>query len=60
MNEHIEKLFKRNNGILKAADLYSAGATRKEVSAMLNSGEVIRIKRGYISSRTWTSLMKPL
>ena len=47
MNENIDLLFKKYNGFLKAADLYSAEATRKEVSAMLASGEIVRIKRGY-------------
>jgi len=47
MNKSIESLFKKNKGFLKAADLYSAGATRKEVSSMLESGEIVRIKRGY-------------
>ena len=47
MNKKIEQIFKKNNGFLKAADLYSAGVTRKEVAAVLDSGDVIRVKRGY-------------
>ena len=47
MNKNIESLFKKNNGFLKAADLYSAGATRKAVSSMLECGDIVRIKRGY-------------
>ena len=47
MNKNIESLFKKNNGFLKAADLYSAGATRKEVSSMLECGDIMRVKRGY-------------
>ena len=47
MNKKIELIFKKNNGFLKAADLYSAGATRKEVSSMLECGDILRVKRGY-------------
>jgi predicted transcriptional regulator of viral defense system len=47
MNKKIETLFKKNNGFLKAADLYSVGATRSEVSSMLECGDILRIKRGY-------------
>jgi len=47
MKNQIELLFKKNNGFLKAADLYSAGATRKEVSSMLECGDILRVKRGY-------------
>jgi len=47
MKEYVESLFKNNKGFLKAADLYSAGATRKEVAAMLNTDEIVRVKRGY-------------
>ncbi|MCL2496074.1 MAG: type IV toxin-antitoxin system AbiEi family antitoxin domain-containing protein [Clostridiales bacterium] len=47
MNKNIELLFKKNNGFLKATDMYSAGATRREVSAMLDAAEIVRVKRGY-------------
>ena len=47
MRKQIELLFKKNNGFLKAVDLYSAGATRKEVSSMLECGDILRVKRGY-------------
>ena len=47
MNKNIELLFKKSKGFLKAADLYSAGATRKEVSSMLETGSIMRVKRGY-------------
>ncbi|MCL1917290.1 MAG: type IV toxin-antitoxin system AbiEi family antitoxin domain-containing protein [Peptococcaceae bacterium] len=47
MNKTIEFLFDKNKGYAKAADLYSAGATRKEVSSMLESGDIMRVKRGY-------------
>lgn len=47
MNSSIEELFIKNNGIVKAADLYSAGATRKEVSSLLCCGDIVRLKRGY-------------
>ena len=47
MNKTIEFLFEKNKGYAKAADLYSAGATRKEVSLMLESGDIMRVKRGY-------------
>jgi predicted transcriptional regulator of viral defense system len=47
MNKKVKALFNKNKGYLKAADLYSAGATRKEVSSMLKLGNIVRIKRGY-------------
>jgi len=47
LNKTIEFLFEKNKGYAKAADLYSAGATRKEVSLMLESGDIMRVKRGY-------------
>lgn len=47
MNENIKLLFEKNNGYLKASDLYSAGVTRRQVSAMLEFGEAVRLKRGY-------------
>jgi len=47
MKKEIINLFHKNNGLLKAVDLYSAGATRKDVSKSLEAGDVIRIKRGY-------------
>lgn len=47
MKKEIVHLFQKNNGLLKAADLYSAEATRKEISKLLDSGDIVRIKRGY-------------
>jgi predicted transcriptional regulator of viral defense system len=47
MCSKIELLFRENHGVLKAADLYSAGATRNEVSLMLECGDIVRVKRGY-------------
>ena len=47
MRKQIELLFKKNRGFLKAADLYSAGVTRREMSSMLKCGDIFRVKRGY-------------
>lgn len=47
MKKEIVCLFQKNNGLLKAVDLYSAGATRKDVLKALESGDINRIKHGY-------------
>jgi predicted transcriptional regulator of viral defense system len=39
--------FEKNNGALKAGDLYSSGIKQREIDKMLDSGEITRIKRGY-------------
>ena len=47
MSENILKLFRASGGFLKAADVYSAGATIRQIQSMVEHGEIIRIKRGY-------------
>jgi len=39
--------FEKNNGTLKAVDLYSNGITQREIDKMLDLGKITRIKRGY-------------
>jgi len=47
MKENVRILFKENNGVLKAASLYTFGVTRNEMSEMLKSEKIIRVKKGY-------------
>ena len=47
MSNSIIEIFEKNNGTLKAADLYSSGVTQREIDKMLDCGKITRIKRGY-------------
>ena len=47
MTKNMKQLFEMNGGFLKAADIYSAGATIRQTQDMVERGEILRIKRGY-------------
>lgn len=47
MKNNILENFEKNNGTVKAIDLYSNGITQREIEQMLELGKIIRIKRGY-------------
>ena len=47
MSNSTLEIFEKNNGTLKAVDLYSSGVTQREIDKMLDRGKITRIKRGY-------------
>jgi len=47
MMSDIIEAFEKNNGTLKAIELYSSGIKQREIDKMLDCGKITRIKRGY-------------
>jgi predicted transcriptional regulator of viral defense system len=47
MKSAVLENFEKNNGTLKADELYSNGITQREIDKLLDLGKITRIKRGY-------------